>query len=82
MHQARVVIAFVEILEDAAEDLGFLRGQVDASISGLEKLRAQEIGKERAVRQHVLVGSEQSLFASDSNRDDGTGSFHQYDVHA
>jgi len=60
VHQARVVVTLVQILEDAAEDLRFLRGQVDASISGLEELRAQEFGKERAVRQHILMGGKES----------------------
>jgi len=73
MDQARVVVTLVQILKDTAEDLRFLCGQVDASISGLEELRAQEIGKERAVRQHILMRSKEPGLIANDYRHDGTG---------
>ena len=47
MDKAWVVVALVQILEDTTENLRFLRGQIDAAISGLEELAPQQFSKIR-----------------------------------
>jgi len=71
VHKARVVVTFVEILEDTGKDFGVFVGQKDASVVALEELIATGRCKEGRVDQHVFVSGKQSLFLSHHNSDDG-----------
>jgi hypothetical protein len=70
--QTRRVVTLVKVFENGGKDLGFLVGEIHSLVCGLEVLSTQEVGEERTVRQHILMSSEESLLASDSDCDDST----------
>ena len=70
--EARVVIAFVEILEDRREDFGVFVGKVDAFVGAREELITAgglEIGR---VAKDIFVSCKETLLVSDRERDDCT----------
>jgi hypothetical protein len=70
--EARVVVAFVEVLEDGGKDFGVFVGEVDALVGAGEELVAAgglEVG---GVGQDVFVGCEEALLAADGESDDCT----------
>ncbi len=73
VQEARVVVAFVEVLEDGGEDFGALFGEGDALGGGLEELAAADGGEEGGGGEDVLVGGEEALLGADAEGDDGGG---------
>ena len=69
--ETRVVVAFVEVLEDGGEDLGEFFGQVDSFGGGFEELAAADGGEEGGGGEDVFVAGEQSLLGTDAESDDG-----------
>jgi hypothetical protein len=66
------IVAFVEVLENGREHFRVLIRKVEPLVGRREELTSKEVGKEGAVRQDVLMRSEQSLLAADCDCDDGT----------
>ena len=61
VHEARPVVALVEVLENGREDLRLLVGKCDAALAwGLEELLAARLLEPRRAAQHVLVGCEEA----------------------
>jgi hypothetical protein len=79
VQQARVVVAFVQILKHAREDLGFFEGEIEAPVGGwLEELVLQRRREERRVTQYVFVRGEQALVRSHYDGDDGRSQIRRY----
>lgn len=71
--EARVVVAFVEILEDRGEDLGLFVRQRDALRRCFHELSAAGGLEEGRYAEDVFVGGEEPLFAADDEGYDGGG---------
>ena len=71
VHEARVVVALVHVLEDRGEDLGGFVRQGDALGRGLDVLALQDVREVWRVAEDVLVSGEDSLLVADYERDDG-----------
>ena len=70
VQEARVVVAFVEVLEHGGENLGLLVVESDAALAGGgEELLAARLGEPRRAAQNVLVGREQPLILANNNSD-------------
>lgn len=63
VHQAREVVALVEVLEHRGEDLGRLVGQGDA-LAGIEGVVLEEVVEVRGAGEDVFVGGEDALFVA------------------
>jgi hypothetical protein len=70
VHQARVVVALVEELEDGREDFGFFVGQRDLLGLRVHQLVLQDALEEGRSTQDVLVGGEDPLLLTDDEGDD------------
>ena len=73
VQEARVVVAFVEVFEDAGEDFRELFGEVDSFGGALEELAAADGSEERGCREDVFVGGEEALHGADAECDNGRG---------
>lgn len=72
VHQPRVVVALVQVLEDRREDLRLVVGQVDAlARSGFRVLVGQCLLKPWRCAEHVFVGREDALVSADDEGYDG-----------
>lgn len=71
VHQARVVVALVEVLEHGAKDLGLLVGEGDALGGGVHVPVPEGVAEEGAAAEDVLVGGKEALFSADDEGDDG-----------
>lgn len=72
MHEARVVVALVEELEDGGEDLGLLVGQGDAArVGAVGDVLAEGGLEEGGEEEGGLVGGEEAVFFADDEGDDG-----------
>ena len=65
VHQTRVVVAFVEILENRREDLGLLIGKRDLLVLRVHHLPFEDIVKERGAAEDILVRGEDTLLLAD-----------------
>lgn len=68
-----MVVTLVEVFEHRGEDLGLLFWQVDAFGVGFEKLASAAGGEEGGEGENVFMSSEEALFGSDTDGDDGRG---------
>ena len=73
VHELRVVIAFVEIFEDAGEDLRFFVWEGDSFGGRTEELATAGSREEGREAEHVFMCCEESLFAADDEGDYGGG---------
>jgi hypothetical protein len=72
VHEAGVVIALVEVLENRGEDLGFFVGQGDPLGRAVgEVVAAKGVLEEGRGAEDVFVSGEETLFAADDEGDDG-----------
>jgi len=69
---ARIIIAFVEILEDGREDFWILVCKVDPLVGSRKELITAGGLKERRVAQNVFMCGEQTLLIPYRESDDGT----------
>ena len=70
VQKARIVVAFVEVLEDGGEDFGQFFWEIDSFGGGLEELAAADGGEEGRGRKDVFVGCEEALLDADAEGDD------------
>jgi hypothetical protein len=71
VHQTRVVVTLVEILEHRAKDLGLLVGKGDALGGGVHVPVSKSVAEEGAAAEDVFVGGKEALFSTDDECDDG-----------
>lgn len=71
VHQTRVVVTLVEILEDRAKDLGLLVGKGDALGGGVHVPVSKSVAEEGAAAEDVFVSCKEALFSTDDESDDG-----------
>lgn len=69
LQKPRVVVALVEVLEDAGEDFGLLVGQVNPFVVGFEELAATVGCEERGDAEDVFVGGKETLLRADADGD-------------
>ena len=70
VQQPRVIVALVEILQDAGKDLWLLIRQSYPFCMGFEELSSAAGGKEWRDTKHVFMGREQTLLPAHADRDD------------
>lgn len=75
---ARIVVTFVEVLEDRREDLGLFLWKIDALVGSLEELSAASSLKPRRMRENIFMGREESLLPTDGDCDDCADEIGQY----
>lgn len=73
--KSRVVVAFVEILENGGENFRLFVGKLDAFVGGLEELIAAGRLEEGRVAQDVFVRCEETLLPSNGECDDCTDEY-------
>lgn len=73
VEEARVVVAFVEVLKDGGEDLGEFFGEADSFGGRFEELAAADGGEEGGVGQDVFMGGEEAFFRADADSNNGRG---------
>jgi len=73
VHQAGVVVALVEVLEDGAEDLRLLIGERDPPVLRIRNGPAQDPVEERSLAQHILMRRKQPCLGAHHHGDDGRG---------
>ena len=73
VQEAGVVVALVEVLEHATEDLGLFFREGDAFGGGFEELAAAAGGEEGREGEDVFVGGEEALVRADNEGDDRGG---------
>jgi hypothetical protein len=66
-----IVIAFVQIFENAGKDFWFVVGQID-TLCRLEKLVAAERSKVWTVAQNIFMSGKESLLTTDAQCNDST----------
>lgn len=71
VHQTRVVVTLVEILEHRAKDLGLLVGKGDALGGGVHVPVSKSVAEEGAATEDVFVSGKEALFSTDDESDDG-----------
>jgi hypothetical protein len=65
------VVPFVKILENTGENLRLFLREVDSSSSGLKELSTTSSCKEGRMAKYIFVGCKESLFSTDTQRDNG-----------
>jgi hypothetical protein len=73
MQQLWIVVSLVEKLQDSREDLRMFIWQVDSSLLVVKELALDCGFEEGGSAENVLMTSKNSLFTSDTDRDDGRG---------
>ena len=71
VQEARVVVAFVEVFEDAGKDFWELFGEVDSFGGALEELAAADGGEEGGCREYVFMRGEEALLGAHAECDNG-----------
>lgn len=74
VHQPRIVVALVQVLENGREDLGFFIGQRDLLVLRVHHLVLEHALEERGSAEDILVGGENPLLLTyDEGDDSGDG---------
>ena len=73
MQQLWIVVSLVEKLQDSREYLRMFIWQVDSSLLVVKELALECGFKEGGSAEDVLMTGKNSLFTSDTDRDDGRG---------
>lgn len=68
-----IVVSFVEILENAGEDLRLLVREIDAFVVCFQELLTTAGLEERRHTEDVLVGGKETLVRTDTDRNDRRG---------
>lgn len=72
MQQARIIVAFVEVLEHAGEDLWLLVRKLNAlGVRGSKELPLDSLAEKGRKTQDVFVRGKKTAFVSDLEGDDG-----------